>query len=102
MWSFRNASVLEFTIPVGVVAEEARPEPPPETSAAVAELPARVPIDFPVAAVIVIADTDGYTDRQRKGEPYMWTWINGSTWFYVKGYWPLGRRIRFCRVSAVS
>lgn len=71
--------------PPRVVAEGKRHEPPPEIPAA-AELPGRLPFGFPSDAVIVIADADGYTDRQMKGEPHMWTWINGPTWFYVKDY----------------
>ena len=37
-------------------------------------------------AVVVVADANCYTDRSMKGEPYMWCWINGPTWFYVKDY----------------
>ena len=72
--------------PPRVAAEEERHDPPPQPSAAAAELPDRLPFSFPADAVIVIADADGYTDRQMKGEPHMWTWINGPTWFYVKDY----------------
>jgi hypothetical protein len=68
------------------MAEEGRHEPPPETSAVVGKLPDRLPFGFPVDAVIVIADADGYTNRRMKGEPYLWTWIDGPTWFYVKDY----------------
>ena len=59
---------------------------PSETLPAVAELPDRLPFGFPADAVIVIADKDAYTDREMKSEPYMWCWIDGPMWFYVKDY----------------
>src|SRR4051812_40500600 len=68
--------------PPRIVAEEKTPEP----STAAAVLSGCVPFGFPADAVIVIADADGNTNRQSKGEPYMWTWIDGLTWFYVKDY----------------
>ena len=35
----------------------------------------------------MIADENAYypSDRRFSG-PYMWTWINAPTWFYVKDY----------------
>src|SRR5947207_443760 len=63
------------SIPISIVPVDCD-APPPETSTAPAELPARLPFGFPADAVTVIADADGYTDRAMKGEAYMWTWIN--------------------------
>ena len=37
----------------------------------------------PPNAIIVVMDKDGHTDKAMKSAPYMWTWINGLTWFYV-------------------
>lgn len=64
-------------------------EPPAPTTEAAAEneaRPGRVPPDFPPDAVIVVADAEGYTDRRMKGAPFMWTWIDGPTWFYVRDF----------------
>ncbi len=40
----------------------------------------------PPGATIVVADAAGYTDESMKGTPYMWTWIDAKTWYYVKDY----------------
>ena len=81
--------------PPRALAEEVQREPPTEISADAArnaelltfvKVSARFPLGFSAEAVVVIADADGYTGRQMKGEPYMWTWINGPTWFYVQDY----------------
>jgi hypothetical protein len=51
-----------------------------------ADLANCLPFGFPSDAVVVVMDKDGYTDGNMKGEPYMWTWIGGPTWLYVKDY----------------
>jgi hypothetical protein len=74
--------------PLTPLADDAPPkpaEPPPATSADATELP-RLPFGMPADAVIVVMDKDAYTDQSMKGEPYMWTWIGATTWFYVKDY----------------
>ena len=40
----------------------------------------------PPGSVIVVADKKGYTDDKMKSEPYMWCWVNGPTWYYVKDF----------------
>lgn len=59
------------------------PAPPPSAADPAA---VRVPPGFPPGAVLVIADADGYTDHAMKGPPYMWCWINGPEWYYVKDF----------------
>ena len=57
--------------------------------ATVATPPARVPPGFPANAEIVIVDENAYhpDDRRFKGA-YMWAWIGGPAWYYVRD-WPI-------------
>ena len=48
--------------------------------------PAKAAPIVPPGATIVVADAAGYTDESMKGTPYMWTWIDAKTWYYVKDY----------------
>jgi hypothetical protein len=40
----------------------------------------------PDDAVIVVADKDGYTDKNMRSEPYMWCWIGSTKWYYVRDF----------------
>lgn len=66
--------------------EETKPEAIPEPTPEPEPTKPSVPNGMPANAIIVVADAAGYTDKAMKGEPYMWTWIGGETWFYVADY----------------
>ena len=38
----------------------------------------------PPKSFVFVADAKGYMNENRKGEPYMWCWAGGPTWYYVK------------------
>lgn len=65
---------------------ENTPPPPDEESE-----DEKIAPEVPDGAVIVVSDASGYTDRNMKGQPYMWCWIDGPAWYYVKNF-PVPKR----------
>lgn len=40
----------------------------------------------PPGAVIVVADKDGYTDKNMRSEASMWSWTGSKKWHYVRDF----------------
>ena len=74
-------------VPTPPALADVPPSPAEAEAAPVAAPPARVPPGFPPDAVIVVADEHAhYPDDRRFTCPYVWTWIDAPTWFYVKDF----------------
>lgn len=55
------------------------PAPPPRDET----VPPALQPDVPAGAVIVVMDAKGNMDGNRRGEPFMWTWVGAERWYYV-------------------
>jgi hypothetical protein len=44
----------------------------------------KAPPSPPHGATIIVADEDAYVNEDRRGPPYMWTWLGASRWYYVR------------------
>lgn len=69
-----------------VIAAKLSDEIPPKPSNEIDEAERPSGPEVPVGATIVVADERGYTDDAIRGEPYMWCWLGGTTWYYVKDH----------------